>query len=559
MLRAFLTAHPEASLIEDGRTLFDLRTAQWKATAQHGWCSLEVWSEERNLVRRVVEAAPRPGGILRLRVLRLGQTRPAAIDLVSGGRERRDVSTREGVRVRYLRVLERVLGRAFPDDRLEGLRTAMDLERSFGPAYARGVMRRGRECWALIAVNGAEAQVTVDGVLTLGVLWLQQCREQAAGKRLFHGLRVVVPAGTGETTRARMAWMDTRIARYELWALGERTDELERLDAEDNGNLRTRLLDAPNLQAAVRADGRFGEAVAWVRRLLPEGTRLLGVDPAEEPAEEGSRSAHRKVAWVGEHGPVAEARLRSAGELAFLVHGMEFARARAGYVGQSFNRQVEVTVGAGPNETALTAGNEVELRGLVAALLARRQATGDARDALYRSAPESWLGSVLRGRLPEVDAELAAEPVYTEVAAMTGGGRSADRGMLDLLAMTRERRLAVIEIKAKEDLQMAMQGLDYWIRVRHHHLGSVDASTGLGELQQRGYFPGVRLRAEAPVLMLVAPALEVHPATETVLRHFDPRVEWTLVALDQRWRSGVRVVWRRRSGDGLRAARPTGS
>jgi hypothetical protein len=32
-----------------------------------------------------------------------------------------------------------------------------------------------------------------------------------------------------------------------------------------------------------------------------------------------------------------------------------------------------------------------------------------------------------------------------------------------------------------------------------------------------------------------------------VLRYLSPRVEWVLVALDERWRQKVKVVWRKRS------------
>jgi hypothetical protein len=108
----------------------------------------------------------------------------------------------------------------------------------------------------------------------------------------------------------------------------------------------------------------------------------------------------------------------------------------------------------------------------------------------------------------------------------------------------------VIELKADEDLHFALQGLDYWIRVRHHHLQNVDAATGLGEFQRHGYFVGVELSPLAPRLYLVAPALRVHPATEIVLRYFSPRVEWHLLGLDERWRSQVRVVWRKSGGRG---------
>ena len=121
--------------------------------------------------------------------------------------------------------------------------------------------------------------------------------------------------------------------------------------------------------------------------------------------------------------------------------------------------------------------------------------------------------------------------------------------MLDLLGVTSDGRLAVIELKADEDLHLALQGLDYWVRVRAHHLSNPDQATGLGEFQRNGYFGGLRLAAGPPRLYLVAPALRVHPATELILRHFTPEVEWTLVAIDERWRKQIKVIWRRRSSD----------
>ena len=159
--------------------------------------------------------------------------------------------------------------------------------------------------------------------------------------------------------------------------------------------------------------------------------------------------------------------------------------------------------------------------------------------------PERWLESVLRRDVTAIDAHLDAAHVYTQVPAFT----AADRGMLDLLSVDKDGRLAVIELKADEDLQLALQGLDYWVRVRWHHQQNPDAASGLGEFQRHGYFGGVRLAEGAPRLYLVAPALRVHPATEVVLRYLSPRVQWELVALGERWREQVKVVWRKRSGE----------
>ncbi len=166
--------------------------------------------------------------------------------------------------------------------------------------------------------------------------------------------------------------------------------------------------------------------------------------------------------------------------------------------------------------------------------------------------PERWLESILRRDVESIDAHLDRSHVYTQVPAFA----ASDRGMLDLLSVTRTTspqagRLAVIELKADEDLHLALQGLDYWIRVRWHHLQNVDTATGptfgLGEFQRHGYFTGLRLSPDPPRLYLVAPALRIHPATEIVLRYLSPRVDWTLVALNESWRKEVKVVWRKRS------------
>ncbi len=46
---------------------------------------------------------------------------------------------------------------------------------------------------------------------------------------------------------------------------------------------------------------------------------------------------------------------------------------------------------------------------------------------------------------------------------------------------------------------------------------------------------------------LVAPALRIHPATDTLLRYLAPEIEWQLIAVDEHWREGVRVVFRKHS------------
>jgi hypothetical protein len=184
-LEEFLAEHPKAFVIEDGKVLFDMRTAKYSLATEHGRCTLQLWGEERNVVRRVSAADPRRD-VLRLTTHRFGQTRPGSLEFVAD-KDRRTPSTREATRARYLRLLERVMVRCWGDWKPDGFRIAMDLEKSFGPAYARGSLVQGQNAWAVIAVNAAESQAIVDGILTLGVLWLAHCREHAGGRRLYRG------------------------------------------------------------------------------------------------------------------------------------------------------------------------------------------------------------------------------------------------------------------------------------------------------------------------------------------------------------------------------------
>ncbi len=507
----FFAEWPNAVVLEDGKALFDMRAAKFSVAAEHGRCTLHLWSEERNLVRRVVSAEVR-GKSLRLGVMKFGQAKPTLLE-VAGDRDRRTPSTREQTRLRYVKVLERALGRVFPEWKVEGFRTGMDLGKSFGPAYARGLLVQGQRAWAVIGVNDEETAATVDGVLTFGILWMQACRDSSA-KRVVQGLKLVVPHGLGTLTLSRMAWLGGERSQWELWELDQRAEEMELRDAADQGNLTTRLVHAPNGE---RAKERFAAAAERVMGLVPEGAR-----------------------------GVVEQRLRSGSELAFLLHGLEFARVRVKASGESFNRVEEISFGAGASETKLTEETEAGLRQLVTQLFERRHAGGDQRDVLFRMQPERWLEGELRRELTAIDPKLRADRVYAQVPAFAAG----DRGMLDLLSVGEDGRLVVIEVKADEDPQLALQGLDYWIRVRWHHAQNPDRETGLGEFQQHGYFAGVRLSGEAPRLLLVAPALRVHPATEVVLRHLSVEVEWALLAVDERWRSGVQVIWRKRSEEG---------
>jgi hypothetical protein len=461
----------------------------------------------------------RRAACLRLVTRRMGAAKPQSLELVPTS-DRRTPTARDTARRNYQRLLERVLTRQFIGAKADGFRTAMDLEHSFGPAYVRGRLVRGSAADAVIGVGEAESSAIVDGVLTLGILWLDYCRKHADTRRHFGGLKVVAPAGAWRTTAERMAWLNHAAANFELFTLDERSEELTPIDFRDTGNIESTLVHAFSRDAALE-------------RCRTGIDQLVALVPA---------AARERV----------EIRPHSAAEVGLLLHGLEFARARQGAAAHSFTRENEVTFGAGASETPLTAENEAVARELFERLFASRHADGAQTDPLFRMAPERWIESRLRTRLAELLPELREDLVYSQVPAL----RSGDRGMLDLLALDRNGRLAVLELKADEDLHLPLQALDYWIRVRALNADRRPGTSGgapLSGFSRSGYFPGTEVSPLAPRLILAAPALRIHPANEPVLRYLSPEIEWELLALSEHWRRELKIVFRKRSSD---AAKP---
>ena len=514
IIEAYLADHPAAAILEDGRILFDLRTARYSVAESHGRCLLQLWSDERNMVRTVFDAQHR-AQCLRLATRRMGASKPQSLELAPTS-DRRTPTARDSARRNYQRLLERVLTRHFIGAKVDGLRTAMDLEHSFGPAYVRGRLLRGSAADAVIGVGPAESPSTIDGVLTLGILWLDYCRKHADVRRHFGGLKVVIPAGAWRTTAERMAWLNHAAANFELFTLDERSEELAPVDFRDTGNLDSRLVHA------------FSPAAA-LERCQAGIDRLLALVPA---------AARDRV----------EIRPHSSTEVGLLLHGLEFARVRHAASAHSFARENEITFGAGANETPLTAENEELSRDLFQRLFLSRHADGAHTDPLFRMAPERWLESRLRTNLSELLPGLRGDLLYSQVPALSTG----DRGMLDLLALDRDARLIVLELKADEDLHLPLQALDYWIRVRvlnDDRRPAASSAAPASAFTRNGYFAGAEISPLPPRLILAAPALRIHPANEPVLRYLSPQIEWDLIALTEHWRRELKIVFRKRNTD----------
>jgi len=338
--------------MEDGAVVFDLAQSKYSISGAHNKCLLHIWSAERNVVRRVVDAEVKNES-LRLSVQRLGQSKPTKLEICRE-RDRRSPSAKRAARLAYQRMLQRLLQRRFPACKAAPLSSAMDLQRSFGPIYSRGLLRQGQSAFAVMGVNDAETQASIDAALTFGILWLDTCRQNQAGKLVVEGLKLFLPAGKSELTRERMAHLNPEAAKWQLYELEERCDDLKEVDISDRGNVDTRLVHVADETAA---NERFALAIAQIRNLMPD-VQIAVLSPAE---------------------------------VAFRCHGLEFARARLTHEPGSFRSTAEVVFGIGAEETILTQTNLSRLEQIVRSIGEVRHAQGPHDHPLWRLHPERWL------------------------------------------------------------------------------------------------------------------------------------------------------------------------
>jgi hypothetical protein len=215
-------------------------------------------------------------------------------------------------------------------------------------------------------------------------------------------------------------------------------------------------------------------------------------------------------------------------------HGLPFARVR------QLLETERVWFGAqgAAQKVLLDEGNWRLLAKLIDELAEHRRADAvDQRHAYYRAAPEAWLESILRRDITRLDPGLVVSPLHVQLRTSREAAGAGSRPV-DLVALRRDGRLVVIELKVSEDSALPIQGADYWRRVEAHRVS--------GELRRARLFGALEIADEPPLVYLVAPLLRFHRAFQTLARCVAPEIEMYRYDLNEDWRAGVRVARRTR-------------
>jgi hypothetical protein len=479
-------------LVEDEVVLFDLTASSWRLNTDFGKLVLEAWNPGRSIARRVEEIAYRDRARLGLFVRKPGGRGTATMEvreLQCPGRAGTGVG--DATRTQFRQELLATLQREFPTWRFEKVSNRSDREHSFSARYTRGLARRGTMAWAFLGLREGEPPAAADAALAFGLIWLDWLRERSE-RVTVSGLKLFLPRGAVELTAHRAAYLNRRALQVEVYEWNAGEGPLTHVDLKDYGNVETRLTPR-----------RAGEMLRerhqdLVRNLLGETSARVDVVP--DP---------------------------TARYLSLRVLGLEIGRIEGLLAPR-------VYYGLEGNYRRLEEGGEATFHKFLEDVLKHRIAhASNPNHDFYRLQGERWLESLLVRDVTRIDPALSPERVYPQVPAFSG----SDRGVIDILSVTRQGRLAVIELKLHEEINLPLQGLDYWLRVRWLQ--------ERGQFPAFGYFPGLDLDPAPPLLYLASPGFRFHSTSDRIVRYFDPSIEVFKIGLNDAWRAGVQVLFRR--------------
>ena len=486
-------AHPVVA--EHEVELFDLTAASWRLSVQFGKLLFEAWNPARTLARRVEDVAYRDGDRLGVFVRKPHARETSVIEfreLHPKGRKGR-VKGRAAFKQEFVAMLKQEV----QGWRLELVSNRSDREHSFSTWYTRGLVRQGRTGCAVIGLSKDEAPAAADAVLAFSLIWLDWLRSRS-GRVMVPRLRIYLPREAVELNAQRAAAINHRAVQLELYEWNGESERPARVYLEAAGDVATRLVSH-----------RPNEALIGRHRELLRGLLGDAVDRLMMTTDSSAKFVSVRVA------------------------GLEIARIEG-------DLSPKIYFGLEGSVRRLDESRREEFRTFIFHVLQRRNtASEETSDEFYRLQSERWLESMLVDDITRIDPALSPEFVYPQVPAFS----RIDRGVIDILTATRDGRLVVMELKLEEQITLPLQALDYWLRVE-----KLRQKNGF---QDYGYFQGMKLADAPPLLYLVVPAFRFHSTTTRLLRYLDSSITVMQIGINDQWRNGIRVLFRRELRSGV--------
>ncbi|QYO65418.1 hypothetical protein [Leptolyngbya sp. 7M] len=313
-------------------------------------------------------------------------------------------------------------------------------------------------------------------------------------------------------------------------------------------HLRARTRDGAE-EVWIAAENRQARALQRLFPLLAKGSkqnlRIISIDrTAEPPRAEFLSELRLSDLWRGRPQKLAiPAEIITSRTTRSIIqedpHSIDVVFSRRGetlrFNGLPFARVRKVLgreaawFGTDKVQRRLDQRTQPELAGMIDELrIHRSPKSSNRRNELFRRMSEAWLESILRRNIKQLDPNLELSPVYNQFHS------SNDK--IDLLAIRRDGRLVIIELKISPDPLFVLQAVDYWRRIESQRRKGI---------LNHGRLFGERIIADRPALVYcVAPALSFHYDFDRFARLLVPEIELWRWELHEDWRSEIKVIRR---------------
>lgn len=382
-----------------------------------------------------------------------------------------------------------------PGAKVERMALSPGVRRGQPGRYARIVLRLKHQRVAVTATVASFSASDIDSFLSAALLWFARASE-GARPPYIKKLWLIVEKDSIKSTAQRIVLLREALRNtIELYEIDEGWTQLVQVPCPERSWL-------------------------WKRRL----SRF-------PPVPESLTSEWARV--ISASAPHAIDVVRACQGETVRYFGLPFARVRKVMDSERVWFGVE-----GSNRCLLDESTEREWTSLLSDLAEHRSASAsDHQHALYRSASEAWLESLLRRDITKLDPGLIIAPLHAQFR--TARGRRLGVRPVDLLALRSDGRLVVIELKVFEAREHVLQGTDYWQRVEAHRRR--------GHIWQAKLFGERVIKNEPPLAYLVAPLLRFHRSFQTLARSIARDIEIYRFDINEDWRAGVKVMRRMRA------------
>lgn len=329
--------------------------------------------------------------------------------------------------------------------------------------------------------------VTPENLLTTAILWLAKLQNQS--KNSVNEIWILAEKKSYQNLRKLHALLredwQSKICVKEISRKGAKTQS-ERIISKRNLSVSDLWREKPP-KILSENDAQTSRAAAEIVKLAPE-----------------------KIDFIS---------TRHGATLRFF--GLPFARVRA--VGDA----EKVWFGVEPAKRILNEQTREDFFELIENLdIYRRPDSTNKRHEFFRRAPEAWLEATLRRNIKPLDGNLILSPIHNQFRA------AGDK--IDLLALRRDGRLVVIELKVAPDREMIFQAADYWRKI--------ESQRRSGNLRKAKIFGDLEIADKPAIVYLAAPTLSFHYNFDFLSETVSPEIEIYRFDLNENWRENLKVM-----------------